>query len=64
VRAGRVFKWKERNSLEPTLELFNALNAAPAETVNYINGTGTNKFGYVSAVMPPFIGRFGVTYRF
>jgi Carboxypeptidase regulatory-like domain len=64
LKFGRIFPIKEHDSLEVSMEIFNTLNAAPGETVNYINGSGTKAFGYVSAVMPPLIGRFGATFKF
>jgi hypothetical protein len=66
LRFGRIFPIKEHNSLELTLELFNALNVAPWETVNYINGAaGTSKqFGYGTSPLPPMIGRVGATFKF
>jgi hypothetical protein len=64
LKAGKRFALKRGDSLELSVELFNALNAAPGITVNYLNGTGTRAFGFVSEYMNPMVGRMGVQFKF
>lgn len=64
LRFAKVFPIKEHDRLELTLELFNALNASPGTTVNFINGTGTKAFGFTSEYMSPMVGRVGVKFSF
>jgi hypothetical protein len=64
LRFGRTFPIKEHDSLEATLELFNALNVGPATSVNYIYGSGVKTFGYASSYMGPMVGRIGLLFKF
>lgn len=64
IRTAKIISIGEKRSLTATLELFNALNASPGTTINYLSGTGTSTFGTVSAVLPPIIGRAGLQFKF
>jgi hypothetical protein len=64
VRLAKVFPIHESKSITGSLDLFNALNASPAEKINYLSGTGASTFGTVSAVLPPLIGRLGILFKF
>jgi hypothetical protein len=66
VRAAKAFKLAGNKRLNATVELFNALNSDVATTINYQYGAiGTpREFGFVSAVIPPMIGRVGIEFKF
>ena len=64
LKEGKRFNLQGGRSLELSLEIFNALNAAPGTTVNFINGTGTRAFGFISEYMAPMVGRMGVQFKF
>jgi hypothetical protein len=66
VRAAKSLALPGKKRLAATIELFNALNSDVATTINYQYGAiGTaREFGFVSAVIPPMIGRVGVEFKF
>jgi hypothetical protein len=66
LRGAKNFMLGGNKRFVATIELFNVLNSDAATTVNYQYGaTGTSRqFGYISAVIPPMIGRLGVEFKF
>ncbi|HJZ73102.1 MAG TPA: hypothetical protein VKE51_15260 [Vicinamibacterales bacterium] len=66
LRGAKNFMLGGSKRFVATIELFNVTNIDAATTVNYQYGApGTSRaFGYISAVIPPMIGRLGVEFKF
>jgi len=66
LRGAKTVKVGGDRRVVATIELFNATNSNAATSVNYQYGTvGTaRQFGFVSAVIPPMIGRVGLEFKF